>query len=103
MVGVADAVESGLVASLARPGGNVTGLAVNAAEIAAKRVQLLRDAVPGLSRAAVLWNAKIRGMALQFQNIEQASPQLGVILQSVRVTGSGDIAPACSAMELRRP
>jgi putative tryptophan/tyrosine transport system substrate-binding protein len=90
MVGNSDVVETGLVASLARPGGNVTGLAVNAAELAAKRVQLLRDAVPGLSRVAVLWNANLKGMALQFQNIEQASPQLGVILQSIRVTGSSD-------------
>src|ERR1700746_396993 len=73
MVGATDVVETGLVASLARPGKNITGLAINAAEIAAKRVQLLRDAVPGLSRVAVLRNANLKGMALQFQNIEQAS------------------------------
>ncbi len=103
MVGNTDVVETGLIASLARPGGNVTGLAVNAAEIAAKRVQLLRDAVPGLSRVAVLWNANLRGMALQFQNIEQASPQLGVILQSVRVTGSEDFDQAFAAIESRHP
>src|SRR5262249_32048597 len=71
MVGTADPVDTGLIASLARPGGNVTGLAVNAAEIAAKRVQLLRDAVPGLSRVAVLWNSNIRSMTLAFQNIEE--------------------------------
>ena len=81
----------------------MTGLAVNAAEIAAKRVQLLRDAVPGLSRVAVLWNARIEGMALQFQNIEQASPQLGVILQSVRVTGSDDLDQAFVAIESSHP
>jgi putative ABC transport system substrate-binding protein len=99
MVGNNDVVEIGLIASLARPGGNVTGLAVNAAELAAKRVQLLRDAVPGLSRVAVLWNASLKGMALQFQNIEQASPQLGVILQSVRVTGSEEFDQAFAAIE----
>jgi putative ABC transport system substrate-binding protein len=103
MIGNADVVETGLIASLARPGGNITGLAVNAAEIAAKRVQLLRDAVPGLSRVAVLWNANIKGMALQFQNIEQASPQLGVIVQSVRVTGSEDFDQAFAAIESRHP
>jgi putative ABC transport system substrate-binding protein len=103
MVGVTDVVEIGLVASLARPSGNVTGLAVNAAEIAAKRVQLLRDAVPGLSRVAVLWNATQKGMALQFQNIEQASPQLGVTLQSVRVTGSEDFDRAFAAIESSHP
>jgi hypothetical protein len=78
-------------------------LAVNAAELAAKRVQLLSDAVPGLSRVAVLWNANLKGMALQFQNIEQASPQLGVILQSVRVTGSDDFDQAFAALESSHP
>jgi ABC-type uncharacterized transport system substrate-binding protein len=103
MIGNSDVVETGLIASLARPGGNVTGLAVNAAEIAAKRVQLLRDAVPGLTRVAVLWNAKIKGMALAFQNMEHASPQLGVILQSVRVTGSADFDQAFAAIESSHP
>jgi putative tryptophan/tyrosine transport system substrate-binding protein len=103
MVGATDVVETGLVASLARPGGNVTGLAVNAAEIAAKRVQLLREAVPGLSRVAVLWNASLKAMALAFENIEQASPQLGVILQSVRVTGSDDFDQALAAIESSHP
>jgi putative ABC transport system substrate-binding protein len=81
----------------------VTGLAVNAAELAAKRVQLLSDAVPGLSQVAVLWNANLKGMALQFQNIEQTSPQLGVILQSVRVTGSDDFDQAFAALESSHP
>ncbi len=103
MVGVPDVVETGLVASLARPGGNITGLAVNAAEIAAKRVQLLRDAVPHLSRAAVLWNATNPGMVLGFQNIEKASPQLGVTIQSVRVTGSDEFDRAFGAIEKNRP
>jgi putative ABC transport system substrate-binding protein len=103
MVGVADVVETGLVASLARPGGNVTGLAVNAAEIAAKRVQLLRDAVPGLSRVAVLWNASLPGMALSFQNIDKASPQLGVTIQSVRVSGSDEFDQAFAAIESSHP
>src|SRR5437660_6384140 len=90
MIGASDVVETGLVASLARPGGNITGLAINAAEIAAKRVQLLQDAVPRLSRVAVLWNGTIQSMTLGFENIEKASPQLGVIVQSVRVTSSDD-------------
>jgi len=91
-------VETGLVASLARPGKNITGLAINAAEIAAKRVQLLPEAVPRLSRVAVLWNASIPSMALGFQNIEQASPKLGVALQSVRVSGSDEFAQAFAAI-----
>jgi putative ABC transport system substrate-binding protein len=100
MVGATDVVDTGLVASLARPGGNVTGLAINAAEIAAKRLQLLQEAVPGLSRVAILWNARFPAMVLQFHNIELASPQLGVILQSIRVTGgSDDFDQAFAAIE----
>ena len=103
MVGATDVVETGLVAGLARPGKNITGLAINAAEIAAKRVQLLQEAVPGLTRVAVLWNASIPSMALGFQNIEQASPKLGVALQSVRVAGSDEFDQAFSAIENGHP
>lgn len=103
IVGVADVVDTGLVASLARPGGNITGLAVNAAEIAAKRVQLLQDAVPRLSRVAVLWNSTRPGMALGFQNIDKASPQLGVTIQSVRVSGSDEFDQAFAAIEGSHP
>ncbi len=99
MVGTADPVDTGLIASLARPGGNVTGLAVNAAEIAAKRVQLLRDAVPALSRVAILWNSSIRSMTLAFQNIEEAAPKLGVTLQSIRLSNSDQFDQAFAAIE----
>jgi putative ABC transport system substrate-binding protein len=103
MVGTADPVETGLVESLARPGGNVTGLAVNAAEIAAKRVQLLQEAVPKLSRVAVLWNSSIQSMTLGFQMIEQAAPKLGVTIQSVRVASSDELDQAFTAIEHTRP
>jgi len=103
MVGTTDAVETGIIASLARPGGNVTGLAVNAAETAAKRVQLLRDAVPGLSRVAVLWNSSIQSMTLGFQNIEQAAPKLGVTLQSVQVSSSDQFERAFEALARSKP
>jgi putative ABC transport system substrate-binding protein len=103
MVGTADAVETGLVASLARPGGNVTGLTVNAAETAAKRVQLLKEAVPKLSRVAVLWNSSIKSMALGFQNIERAVPSLGVTLQSVQASSSDEFDQAFAAIERGRP
>jgi len=98
MVGGAEPVKTGVVASLAHPGGNVTGLAVNAAETSAKRVQLLREAVPSISRVAVLWNASFQSMALGFQEIEQAAPSLGVSVQSIRVSGSQDLDQAFSAI-----
>jgi putative ABC transport system substrate-binding protein len=102
-VGAYDVVDTGLAASLARPGGNITGLAINGAEIAAKRVQLLRDAVPRLSRVAVLWNATLPAMALGVQYIEKASPQLGVTIQSVRVSGSDEFDQAFAAIEGGHP
>lgn len=103
MVGTADPVETGLVASLARPGGNVTGLAVNAAETAAKRVQLLKEAVPRFSRVAVLWNSSVSSMTLGFQMIVQAAPTLGVTVQSVRVSGSDEFDQALAAIERGHP
>jgi putative ABC transport system substrate-binding protein len=98
MVGAAEPVKTGVVASLAHPGGNITGLAVNAAEASAKRVQLLQEAVPTLSRVAVLWNSTFRSMTLGFQEIEQAAPLLGVSVQSIRVSGSDDLDKAFPAI-----
>ena len=103
MVGTADAVETGIIDSLARPGRNVTGLAINAAETAAKRVQLLREAVPGLTRVAVLWNSSIQSMTLGFQNIEHAAPKLGVTLQSVQVSGADQFDRAFDAIARSKP
>lgn len=103
MVGTSDPVEIGLIGSLARPGGNITGLAVNAAETSAKRVQLLREAVPGVSRIAVLWNSNIKSMSLGFQMIEQASPTLGVKIQSVQVSSSAQFDRAFDAIARNRP
>ena len=103
MVGTPDPVDTGLVKSLARPGGNITGLSSNSAETSAKRMQLLQEAVPGLSRVAVLWNASLKSMAIGFENIEQASPKLGVTVQSVRLTSSSEFDQAFAAIENSHP
>ncbi len=103
MVGTPDPVDTGLVKSLARPGGNITGLSSNSAETSAKRMQLLQEAVPGLSRVAVLWNASLKSMAIGFQNIEQASPKLGVTVQSVRLSGSAELDQGFAAIENGHP
>jgi len=103
MVGTPDPVDTGLIKSLARPGGNITGLSSNSAETSAKRVQLLREAVPGLSRVAVLWNASLKSMAIGFENIEQASPKLGVTVQSVRLGGSAELDQGFAAIEAGHP
>jgi ABC-type uncharacterized transport system substrate-binding protein len=101
--GVTDPVISGLAKSLARPGGNVTGLAVNAAEISAKRIQLLKDALPKLSLVAVLWNSSIKSMTVQFEQVEMAAPRLGVAVQSIRVASSNDFDAAFAAIAKARP
>lgn len=103
MVGTSDPVETGLIASLARPGGNVTGLANNASETAAKRVQLLKEAVTALSKVAVLWNSSVQSMTLGFQMIEQAAPALGVTIQSVRVSSSDEFDQAFAAIQRGHP
>jgi putative tryptophan/tyrosine transport system substrate-binding protein len=103
MTGLADPVGSGVIASLARPGGNITGIAFNAAEITAKRVQLLKEVVPNLSRVGVLWNSSLKTMALQFQQVEMAAPILGVTVLSVRVSGSAELDRAFAALEQNRP
>lgn len=103
MVGAGDPVSTGVVASLTRPGGNITGIASNSAEIAAKRVQLLQEAVPKLTRVAVLWNTTLRSMALGFSKIETAAPSLGVTIESIRVAGPGDFERAFAAISASRP
>src|SRR5262249_26426333 len=103
MVGTADPVATGLAASLARPGGNVTGLAHNSVEIAAKRLQLLQEAVPKVPKIAVLWNASLKSMALGYQQIEQAAPHVGVTVLSIRVTGSHEFDRAFDAIRRSQP
>jgi putative ABC transport system substrate-binding protein len=90
-VGMADPVADDLVASLARPGGNVTGTTFLGPELVAKRLQLLREAVPGLSRVAALWHPNAyseRTMAGIVNEIEVAARTLGLQLQLVPAAGA---------------
>jgi putative ABC transport system substrate-binding protein len=95
---VGDPVGLKLVASLARPGGNVTGLASFAAELIPKRLELLKDIVPGLSRVALLanMNAKITGMYINLS--EAAAAQLGLTIQTFEVRSPDELEPAFDAM-----
>ena len=91
MASVGDALGAGYVASLARPGGNVTGLTLVATDQSAKRLQLVKEIVPNLVRVAVLWNANASGHRLQLQEMERATPALGIVLQSFPIRNADDI------------
>jgi len=97
-VPVADSVELGLVRSLGRPGGNMTGLAVNASDMAGKRVQLLKELLPRLKRVAMLSHPPHASNARQLQGAEAAARTLGVQLEAVPVRGADDFAPALKAL-----
>jgi putative ABC transport system substrate-binding protein len=89
-----DPVASGLVESLARPGGNVTGLSQMAPELAGKRLELLKEMVPKLSLVAVLWNPENHGSTLNWKETQLPARQLGVRLHSVEVRSPNDFDQA---------
>jgi ABC-type uncharacterized transport system substrate-binding protein len=91
---VADPVGSGLVSSLARPGGNVTGLSLQLPDLAAKRLQLLLEAVPGIVRVAVLWNSTSPITPPQLRAAETAAAALGMQLESLGVRTEADFEKA---------
>ena len=81
----ADPVETGLIVSLARPGGNITGMTEMAAQLGGKRLELLKETVPGLSRVAVFWNPDNPAYGPILKELEAAAPALGVELRRVEV------------------
>jgi putative tryptophan/tyrosine transport system substrate-binding protein len=100
---VTDPVGSGRVANLARPGGNLTGVSIGAAELVGKRLELLRQAVSQASRVAVLWHAANPDKALEWQGTQQAAQALGVTLQSVEVRQADDFDGALAMLARERP
>jgi putative ABC transport system substrate-binding protein len=93
-----DLVTSGLVASLAHPGGNVTGLANLTFELAPKRLELLKETVPNLSHVAVLWSPDTRNSAQGLPETEAAARSFGIKVQSINVKGPDDLQRAFSVM-----
>jgi putative ABC transport system substrate-binding protein len=94
-----DPVATGFVSSLARPGGNVTGLSTMSPELAAKRLELLREAVPGLSRVAIMWNTNVPGNLLEYKEAGDAARSMRLQLQSVEVSSVDDFERAFSALK----
>jgi len=102
MTGPADPVAAGLVASLARPGGNITGVAIITHELVGKELELLREMVPKLSRLAVLWNPSNPGNTSQYRAAQAAAQVLGLRLQSLEVRGPSELKQAFATMTKER-
>jgi ABC-type uncharacterized transport system substrate-binding protein len=96
-----DPVASGLVASLARPGGNVTGLATLGADLAGKRVELLREAVSGLGRLAIMGNVGNPFSVLEVGEVQAAARALGLDVATLEIRRAQDIAPAFETLKGR--
>ncbi len=94
---VADPVALGIVPSLARPGSNVTGLSNMLPEFSAKRLQLLKELLPGATRVAVLWNRSNKASALQIRELERASRQFGLELKDIGVSSRGELKDAVTS------
>jgi putative ABC transport system substrate-binding protein len=100
--GVGDPVGTGVVPSLARPGGNATGLSILATELSAKRLEILREIVPSLSRLAMLWNDTNPSMVLRARESQEAATKLGVTIQSLGVHDLVDFEADFAAMRAGR-
>jgi len=100
---VSDPVAQGLAASLARPGGNVTGLANLLPELGAKRLELLKEIYPGASRVAVLWNPANTGSVIVGKRMTVAARTLGITLQSLEVRTPHDLQDAFALLAKERP
>ncbi|SDR60648.1 putative ABC transport system substrate-binding protein [Rhizobiales bacterium GAS113] len=101
--GTGDPVGTGLVGSLARPGGNITGISDVSAEVTPKRLELLKQFAPGLRRVAVLWNADDLGMTERYRASEAGARALGVSVQPLGVREPADFEQAFGAMNRDMP
>jgi putative ABC transport system substrate-binding protein len=99
----ADPVGSGLVASLARPGGNATGLSLQQTETTGKRLELLREVVPGLRRLAILGNVGYPAAVLDMNEVQVAARRLGLeVVDKLEIRKPEDVAPAFRSRVARR-
>jgi ABC-type uncharacterized transport system substrate-binding protein len=103
MTGAGDPLGSGLVASLARPGGNVTGMSLMAPDLGGKRLELLKELLPRLARVAVLWNAANPYPAIVFKETQAAGLTLRIEVQSLEVRSPDDFDSAFETARRQRP
>src|SRR5512132_1085840 len=102
MVNTPDPVQLGLVVSLGRPGGNVTGTSTLSADVSIKQLELLKEAVPRAVRIAVLWNPSNPWHPLALKGVEAAARSLAVQLQNVPARGPEELDNAFAAMTRKR-
>jgi ABC-type uncharacterized transport system substrate-binding protein len=98
-----DPVKTGLAASLAHPKGNITGVSEIASELTAKRLAVLKEAVPSARAVAVLWNADDFGMTLRYQSAEAEAPRLGMLIVPLGVHAPNDFVTAFAEMTKKSP
>lgn len=103
VTGAGDPVATGLVEGLARPGGNITGITELSTDLSAKRLEILKDAVPNLRFVAMLWNAADLGMTLRYRSAEDAARVLGVKVQALGVREPNDFNNAFAEMTREPP
>jgi putative ABC transport system substrate-binding protein len=101
--GAGDPVGTGLVESLARPGGHITGISDMSAELTAKRLEFLKQMTPGLRRVAILWNAANPSMTLRYRAVEAGAQAMGVSVQPLGVREPDDFEQAFAAMQRDMP
>jgi putative ABC transport system substrate-binding protein len=92
-----DPVERGIVATLAKPGGNITGMTMGGAELYGKRLDLLKEIIPKLSRAAFMWNPESSAAELNLKEMQSSAQVLGLQIRSLEVRTPEDIEPAFDA------
>ncbi len=96
---IGDPIASGIVASVARPGGNITGQSFFNAEVRAKRIEFLKEVMPRLTRVAVILNADNPATGPEFQAMETTAQSLNIKLQPFRLRGPGELVSAFESME----
>jgi putative ABC transport system substrate-binding protein len=95
----ADPIGNGLVTSLARPGGNITGLSLQTPDLAGKRLEVLRELLPNLRRLAILGNVGNPGTVLEIREVQTTAPALGLVVTTLEIRRAEDIAPALEALK----
>jgi putative tryptophan/tyrosine transport system substrate-binding protein len=102
-IGAGDPVATHLIDSLAHPGGNITGISDNAASLASKRLELIKQAVPKVRLVAMLWNRDDLGMSMRYDASAAAARSLGITVQALGVSAPDDFNGVFEAMDRDRP